>query len=49
MYRNPQEYAKMLPEMWEDIPALICSVYEQELWLELTDQERRNILEHWVF
>ena len=49
MYRNPQEYAKMLPEMWKDIPALICSVYEQELWLELTDQERRNILEHWVF
>ena len=49
MYRNPQEYAKMLPEMWKDVPALICSGYDQELWIERTDQERRKILEHWDF
>lgn len=46
MYNDCINYASNnLPEMWHYVPALICAVYEKELWLELSDQERRAALE----
>ena len=47
MYRNPQDYAKILPEMWKDVPAKIVASVDQEIWTQATDQQRRAVIEEY--
>ena len=46
MYKNCFETANTLPEMWYDAPSLIVAHHAKQVWLESTDQQRREFLEY---
>lgn len=46
MYKNCLETANTLPEMWYDAPSLIVAHHAKQVWLESTDQQRREFLEY---
>ena len=46
MYKNCIETANTLPEMWYDAPSLIVAHHTKQVWLESTDQQRREFLEY---
>jgi Trm5-related predicted tRNA methylase len=45
MYNNPQKFAESLPKMWQDVPAFITNVYDLSFWKELSEGNRRSVLE----
>lgn len=45
MYNNPDATAANLPEMWYDVPSKIISYHTKQVWLDSTDQQRREFLE----
>jgi len=45
MYNNPQKFAESLPKMWQDVPAFITNVYDLSFWKELSEVNRRSVLE----
>lgn len=46
MYKNGFETANTLPEMWYDVPRMIVSTVNKDVWLAMNDQQRRLILEN---
>lgn len=45
MYKNGFEIANTLPDMWYDVPRMIVSTVNKDVWLSMNDQQRRIILE----
>jgi hypothetical protein len=45
MYKNGFETANTLPDMWYDVPRMIVSTVDKNTWLDMSDQQRRVILE----
>jgi len=48
MYKNGQEIANTLPDMWYDVPRMIVSNVHKDTWLAMNDQQRRVILEDFI-
>jgi hypothetical protein len=46
MYKKPLETAVGLPDMWYDVPSQIVAYHTRQVWLESTDQQRREFLEY---
>lgn len=45
MYKNGFETANTLPDMWYDVPRMIVTTVDKNTWLDMSDQQRRVILE----
>lgn len=46
MYKKPLETAASLPDMWYDVPSQIVAYHTRQVWLDSTDQQRREFLEY---
>lgn len=46
MYKKPLETAVGLPDMWYDVPSQVVAYHTRQVWLESTDQQRREFLEY---
>lgn len=46
MYKKPLETAASLPDIWYDVPSQIVAYHTRQVWLESTDQQRREFLEY---